>query len=288
MIRSMVNAARALLLAVIAICAPPVESLAQSEIPATQHARAGGDAGTPQAFDSAAALKYSQAALGGQIGDYTLTGVDGRPVRLSSYRGKPLVVSLVYTSCYHTCSVTTRQLAKVVRTARQALGPRSFAVLTIGFDTSMDTPMAMRNFQRQQGVDMEDWAFLSADSKTIQGLGKDLGFLYSPSPKGFDHLLQSTVIDADGKVYRQVYGDLFVTPALVEPLKDLVFGTRSEQSTLESLLSRVRLFCTAYDPSSDRYYFDYSLFIGMAIGASIVGLGIAFLVRETLRSRRAA
>lgn len=273
----MASAARALLLAILTICALLQHSPAQAIA----------DAGAPQPFDSAAALKYSQAAIGRRLGDYTLTGVDGQPARLFSYRGRPIVVSLVYTSCYHTCSVTTRQLAKVMRTARQALGPRSFAVLTIGFDTPVDTPMAMRNFQRQQGVDMEDWAFLSTDAQTIRGLAKDLGFLYSPSPKGFDHLLQSTVIDGEGKVYRQVYGDLFVTPALVEPLKELVFGTRSEQGAIESLLSKVRLFCTTYDPSGDRYYFDYSLFIGMAIGASIVGLGVTFLIRETLRSRRA-
>ena len=48
----------------------------------------------------------------------------------------------------------------------------------------------------------------------------------SRPPRGFDHLAQTTVIDAHGRIYRQVYGDAFAVPALVEPLKDLALGSR--------------------------------------------------------------
>ena len=51
-----------------------------------------------------------------------------------------------------------------------------------------------------------------------------MGFLYYKSSNGFDHLIQATVIDADGVVYRQVYGQVFDTPLLVDPLIDLVLG----------------------------------------------------------------
>lgn len=237
-------------------------------------------------FDSAAALKVSQSAIGHGLGDYRLTNVEGQPVPLSRYRGKPLVVSLVYTSCYHICSVTTRYLLQAVRAARQVLEPQSFAVLTIGFDTSVDTPLAMRNFARVQGIDLEGWEFLSADAETMASLTRDLGFLSIPSPRGFEHTIQATLIDAGGIVQNQVYGDLFPIPQLVEPLKRMILGTGMEQNALDSLWAKVRLFCTTYDPSSDRYYFDYSLFIGMGIGASILIAGIAFLLNETKRGRR--
>ena len=35
-------------------------------------------------------------------------------------------------------------------------------------------------------------------------------------------------------------------------------------------MARIKLFCTTYDPVRDGYYFDYSLFLGMLIGASII------------------
>ena len=41
-------------------------------------------------------------------------------------------------------------------------------------------------------------------------------------------------------------------------------------SHLAGLTSRIKLFCTTYDPVRDGYYFDYSLFLGILIGGSIV------------------
>ena len=251
-------------------------ALAQSHAPASITS----DASTEQGFDNAAALKLSQAAIGRALGDYTFTKPDGSIVRLSAYRGKPLIISLVYTGCYHTCPMTTQHLARAVGAARQALGKDSFNVLTIGFDTANDTPRAMEEFAQRQHVALPHWDFLSAHAPVMHRLIDDLGFIYQPSPKGFDHLIQSSVIDAEGRVYRQVYGERFEIPWLVEPLKQLVYGTRAEDSGWAELVKRVRLFCTTYDPASGAYRFDYSLFVGMAIGLSIIGGGIVFLIRS--------
>jgi len=236
-------------------------------------------------FDEKHALKVSQGVLGKGPRDAMLTRADGTTVRLSDYRGKPLVVSLIYTSCYHICPTTTQHLAKVARTARAALGTDSFRVLTIGFDTPKDTPQAMARFAREQRVDLPGWDFASADAATLKQLVEDVGFLYFPAAQGFDHLIQATVLDADGKIYRQVYGMTFDTPLLVEPLKELVFGEPRTASFLESVGNRIKLFCTVYDPATDRYRFDYSIFIGGIIGLTGLGL-VAFLVVREWRRRR--
>ncbi len=79
------------------------------------------------------------------------------------------------------------------------------------------------------------------------------------------------MIDAEGLVYRQVYGQVFDTPLLVDPLIELVLGrSPAEQPLLANLVNKIKLFCTTYDPVRDGYYFDYSLFIGMLIGGSII------------------
>jgi protein SCO1/2 len=244
------------------------------------HARAAG-------FDEKAALDYSQAAIGRTLEDVTLHDRTGKSVRLADYRGKPLVISVIYTSCYHICPTTTQHLAKVVKEARTALGADSFRVVTIGFDTAKDTPEAMRVFAVQQGADLDGWEFLSTDAASMERLAKNIGFLYFPSPKGFDHLMLATLVDADGKIVRQVYGMTFEMPLLIEPLKQLVLGEQPGQSLLDGLWNKVKLFCTTYDPASDRYRFDYSLFIGMFIGLVIIGSGVFFLVREMKRGRAA-
>ncbi len=234
-------------------------------------------------FDNTAALKISQAAIGNTIGEHLFVDRVGGPVKLSDYRGKPLLISLVYSSCYHICPTTTRYLARAVQKARDALGEDSFNVLTIGFDSLNDTPDAMRVFAKHQSVDQPGWKFLSGDQKTIDSLAKEVGFLYFSSPNGFDHLLQTTLIDGKGKVYRQIYGisgSDFDTPRLVEPLKQLVLGVPENASLLTSLHSRFLLFCTVYDPATGSYYFDYSLYVGIIIGAMILLSVFFWLIRE--------
>ncbi|MBW7859489.1 MAG: SCO family protein [Rhodocyclaceae bacterium] len=237
-------------------------------------------------FDYDTALRYSQGAIGRKLGDHRFTSAEGRSVSLSEYAGRPLIIQMVFTSCYYTCSTATKNLARLVQIGRNSLGADSFSVLTIGFDTANDTPEAMRAYARQQGVSVPNWEFLSADRQTIEALSAELGFFYFPSPRGFDHLTQASIVDGEGVVYRQVYGEAMSTPQLVEPLKQLVFGTREEQSALEALGNRVRLFCTTYDPKQDRYYFDYSLFVGIGVGIMVIGSVSAFLLREFVFRRR--
>lgn len=236
-------------------------------------------------FDDARALAYSQAALGREVGDHRFVDRNGQPLGLQQLRGRPLVVSLIYTSCYHTCPSLSLHLARVLEVAREALGEDSFAVATIGFDAASDTPERMRSYASTRGLNDPQWRFLSSDAATINALSQDLGFLFFPSPKGFDHLAQTTVLDAEGRIYRQVYGENFSTPALVEPLKQLVFGRPTEGGVLTEWVSRVRLFCTIYDPSSGRYRFDNSLFIAIGVGLLCLGAVAVFLVRAWGQSR---
>lgn len=234
-------------------------------------------AGAPAAApDESAALAASQAAIGRQLGDYPFIDQNGRPLRLSSLRGKPVVLSLVYTSCFRICSGLTLHLRDVVSEAQRALGPDTFTVLTVGFDTPNDTPERMRLYAEERGAQMQDWHFASTDAATVDRLARDVGFTYRRSPKGFDHITQTTIIDGSGHVVLQVYGQDFMPPSLVEPLKRLARGREIERGTLDGLLRSVKLFCTIYDPASGRYRFDYSI-VADAI-AGLLALGMVAIV----------
>ena len=241
----------------------------------------------PAQFDEKQALKISQDAIGRTVGSHAFVDSAGNAVDLSDFTGKPLVISMIYTSCYHTCPLITENLRNAARAGRDALGEDSFSVVTIGFDTKIDKPERMRVYAKEHGIDLPDWRLLSTDAATIHRLADELGFIYFASPRGFDHLAQTTILDADGAVYRQVYGASFAAPSIVEPLKDLVFGRARDFTTIAGIANRIRLFCTLYDPRDDRYYFDYSIFIGMIIGAiSLTGVGV-ILTRNVWRLWRA-
>jgi len=222
--------------------------------------------------DESVALATSQAAIGRLLDDYPFIDQRGQALRLSSLRGKPVVLSLVYTSCFRVCSGLTLHLREVVREAQRALGPDTFTVLTVGFDTPNDTPERMRLYAQERGAEMQGWYFASTDAATIERLARDVGFTYRRSPKGFDHITQTTIIDGRGRVVLQVYGQDFQSPSVVEPLKRLARGREIERGTLEGLLRSVKLFCTIYDPASGRYRFDYSIIADAIAGVLALGM----------------
>jgi protein SCO1/2 len=246
-------------------------------------------AGTLTAQDFASfshdqALAHSQAAIGTALDGVELTLGDGSRVAIEDYRGKPLIISMMYSSCHHVCPSTTAYLNQVVDKARDALGEDSFHVLSIGFDTVADTPERMQQFRVRADVKDSNWDFVAIDPPALDRLSKQLGFIYYPSPKGFEHLVQASVVDAGGVIYRQVYGMSFPVPILVEPLKQLVFGEPREQSMLSYLENRIRLFCTVYDPATDNYQVDVSVFIGTGVGLIVSILFGITLFREWRRS----
>jgi len=245
-----------------------------------------GEAGTAP-YHADEALQRSQAVIGKTLQPLVLQDSSGLPFDMQQLQGRPVLVSLVFTSCYHVCPAITKHLASAVRDARAALGTDSFQVLTIGFDTVNDTPTAMANFARAQNVQDPDWFFLSADKDTMVQLTADLGFSYFPTPRGFDHINQLTLIDRDGVIYRQIYGAAFELPAVVEPLKELVYN-RPVPGTpfVASLIDRIRLYCTVYDPTSGRYRFDFSLFVQIAVGGIFLLVLAGWLLQETLKARR--
>ena len=163
--------------------------------------------GLSPALDQTAALRASQAAVGRAIGDYTLQDREGRAVRLSSYRGKPLLVSFIYTGCFQVCPTTTRALQKVVSVARDALGDGRFNVISIGFNQPADSPQALKSFAAQYGINSPNWEFLSPPAAIVPDLARDFGFGFVATAAGFDHLLQVSVVDAEGRIYRQIYGE---------------------------------------------------------------------------------
>ena len=99
--------------------------------------------------------------------------------------------------------------------------------------------------------------------------------------------MQTTILDAEGIVRRQVYGMDYDTPILIEPIKRLIFGEQVSEGFFQRMTNKFRLFCTVYDPASDRYRFNYSIIVGIAMGVVMGVFFIFLLIREWRYSGRA-
>ena len=244
---------------------------------------------TDLGLDREAALRTSQAAIGRKVGDHILLNREGVPISLASYRGKPLLVSFIYTGCFQVCPTTTRSLQEAVEGLQKSVGPNQFNVVSIGFNQPADSPQALKAFATQYGIRQPNWEFLSPPAAIVADLSRDFGFVYQSSPAGFDHVLQVSILDAEGRVVRQVYGEGVVPAELGEPLKMLLAGQPVQSNELiEHLVDRVRILCTVFDPKTGAYKVDYTLPIQIAGGVTFFVLMMIFFVNEWRSSRKLA
>ena len=239
-------------------------------------------------LDQTATLRLSQAAIGRKPGDFTLLDREGRPVRLASYRGKPLLVSFIYTGCFQICPLTTRALQNAVEAGRDVFGTNQYNVVSIGFNQPVDTPQALKAFALQHRINQPNWEFLSPHASVVEPLAGEFGFSYVATPAGFDHVLQVTLLDAEGRIYRQIYGDDLNADSLGEPLKQLMRNAPvAEQLKLDDLIERVRILCTVYDPKTGKYRVKYDLLIEIAGGVTFALAMLWFFLAEWWASRKA-
>ena len=264
----------------------PLAHAAGADVPAAASAIAVPNGRASERLNQSLALSASQGAIGNTLGEHSFGDSHGGTVRLAQLRGKPLLVSFIYTGCFQVCPTTTRTLKRAVEAAMGALGPESFNVVSVGFNLPFDSPDALRAFAQQQGVHLPNWYFLSPDPATLQRFADEVGFRYVPVAGGFDHVTQVTVVDARGVVTAQVYGDRFALSALVDALERALRAEPAERESTLGLLDRVRILCTYYDPVSGEYRFKYAILLELAGGLTGVVVLALFVARRGRATRR--
>lgn len=232
------------------------------------------------------AFNLSNNAVGREIGDYTLIDQDGESFKLKEFAGgRPIVISLIYTSCGHICPTITMSLKNAIKAAGKDLTTKINAI-TMGFDVENDTPKRMKEYGSNFTDNFKNWKFATADKDSIEKMAKDLGFYYEKIQGGFDHLNVVTIIDAKGKIYKHVYGLDFKPEEILSAVSgatnqnyDRVVSTGSQ-----GILNRLILFCYKYDEKTGQYKLDYPFLIGTAMEAIVILTIILFVWGRNIKS----
>jgi protein SCO1/2 len=238
-------------------------------------------------FNEDSALRLSQAAIGTIPSDYTFLDRQERPVRLANYRGKPLLVSFIYTGCFQICPATTKSLNDAIENLKRTIGTDQFNVISIGFNQPFDSPQALRIFASKNDINAPNWEFLSPHESIVESLTRDFGFSYASNQSGIDHVLEITVLDGQGRIYSQIYGGKLDPEIISAPILQLLRGAPLPQAlSLSDVINRVRLICTVYDPVTGRYRYDYSLILEIAGGCTFLIAMLWLYIDERLKRRR--
>jgi protein SCO1/2 len=138
--------------------------------------------------------------------DFELIDQSGREVRLSSLRGRNVVLDFVYTNCPGPCPILTSSHVTLQRSLSPALREKTWFV-SITLDPARDTPEALHGYASARGADLSDWWFVTGPSERVEAVvaGFGVGSILQPNGE-IDHLVATFLIDAEGRIDRRYIG----------------------------------------------------------------------------------
>lgn len=135
--------------------------------------------------------------------DFGVRDQNGRMLRLDELRGKPVVVTFLYTTCEETCPLTTQQ----IRLALDELG-YDVPVVAVSVDPANDTPRRARRFARDQSMQGRmRWAL--GDAGELQRIWRAYGI--QPQTADEEHTASTVLLDKRG-VQRVGFAASVLTP----------------------------------------------------------------------------
>lgn len=126
-------------------------------------------------------------------------------------------------------------------------GTDQFNIVSIGFNQPADSFQSLKSFARQYRIDVPNWEFLSPHATTVEPLTREFGFSYLANPAGFDHTLQVTLLDSEGRIYQQIYGEE-LTAGSLESQSVSCSPTLQRNAKLESM--NCSNACGSFAPST--------------------------------------
>jgi protein SCO1/2 len=139
---------------------------------------------------------------------------DGKPLPLSRFRGKPLVLAMMYTNCKDVCPLIISDMQKIEATLPPLVRDKvGFALFS--FDPEQDSPLQLKQYASAHSLDTKRWTLLTSSPDSVRMLAAVLGIRYKKDLNGdFAHSSVITVLDSQGAIRHQQTG-VRKDPALI-------------------------------------------------------------------------
>lgn len=148
---------------------------------------------------------YHVPAPGDAVPDFRVTNQDGKVLPLSSFRGKALLITFIYTRCPlgDFCPKMSKNLAAIE--AELCRNPQLCAgteLLSLSFDPVFDTPSVLRAYGRTYvgDVGFKHWQFAAPAPAALSAVEHFFNLGVTGSDASITHSLSTTLIGPDGKV----------------------------------------------------------------------------------------
>ncbi len=129
----------------------------------------------------------------------------GKPVTLQRFEGKAALSGFIYTNCVDTCSLLTLRMKEVELRLPEELRDRvQFMMFSI--DPERDTPGQLKLYASRFEANSGNWHFLTAHDSTVHKLAKRFSFSYQKEGSSFIHNDMLALLDREGNLRSQFWG----------------------------------------------------------------------------------
>jgi cytochrome oxidase Cu insertion factor (SCO1/SenC/PrrC family) len=147
-----------------------------------------------------------------------LTDQYGKPVSLSSFKGKPVLIGFIHTSCKGVCELMTAKMKQVAQTLGAQFNS-SVAMVSITTDPAKDNPAQLLKYAKAQGVDAEGFTFLTGKTGQIERLLALFDVPEDGPDEATTHVLDLFLISPDGAGIRKYNGMSVSSQALASAIR---------------------------------------------------------------------
>jgi len=145
--------------------------------------------------------------LGNKVPDVVLISSEGEEFNLYSLKGKPVILSPIYTHCTSACPIITESLKKTVKLFGET--GKDFHVLSLTFDPK-DTISDLRRFKQEHKLPPEWKVVLVKDKNELFELLDAIDFRFATLPnREFVHPNLLVFLDKNLVVRKYMYGVTF-------------------------------------------------------------------------------
>jgi protein SCO1/2 len=161
--------------------------------------------------------------------DFVFSNQDGKKEKLSELRGKPLLLTFIYTRCPlpDYCIRMSDNFGLIARQLKQN-DPGLYGrlqMLSVSIDPEFDKPPVLKDYGKSFAgtVDpkFEHWQFGSADPKETRGFANFFGLSYGQEGDQIVHSLRTALLDPSGKIAAVYNGNDWHPDDVIRDLKKM-------------------------------------------------------------------
>ncbi len=124
--------------------------------------------------------------------------------QLSTLKGKPTVLGMIFTNCTYACPRLTSDIKNISK--RMGIRKDKVNFVLISFDTERDNPKQLKKFANKMGLD-SDWILLHGTEETVRTLSIMINVQFEKDADGnFSHSNLVSVLDKNGVLKYQKEG----------------------------------------------------------------------------------